>query len=148
MEVMTCLNAFYKEKEKPAMPLLCIFFSVLPNTASKFSYLLYYKFLSPKKIWMINCIMCLWTTKLKFDGAGKKVKLILITLLFQFKRTSFQCSKNLAIKNRLLTLQRTWILRFALEKIIIIFLSTIWLEGTLALGSIILNTSFRDFETF
>lgn len=74
---------------------------------------------------MTNGIMYLWTTKLKFDGAGKKVKLILIKLLFQLERISLQCSKNLAIKNRLLTLQRTWILRFALEKMIIIFLSTI-----------------------
>lgn len=67
---------------------------------------------------MIKCIMCLWTTTSKFDGAGKKVKLTLIMLLIQLNRTSFQCSKNLAIKNRLLTLQRTWILRPALEKLL------------------------------
>lgn len=70
---------------------------------------------------MIKRIMCLWITMLKFDGAVKKVKLTLITLLIQLKRTSFQCSKNLAIKNRLLTLQRTWILRFALEKSLLFF---------------------------
>lgn len=51
---------------------------------------------------------------------GKKVKLILITLLFQLKTASFQCSKTLAIKNRLLSLKRTWILRFALEKLIFV----------------------------
>lgn len=50
MEAKIFPNAIYKENQNPNLPLSVHLFSVLINTDSKFSYLLYYKLHSQKNL--------------------------------------------------------------------------------------------------